>query len=50
MQDITHQNFEAELAKHFTAEGASYFATPEGTLELARFVKFVKVRGEKPKY
>ena len=43
-------NFEAELAKHFTAEGASYYATPQGTMELVRFAQFLKVCGEKPKY
>ena len=49
----THkENFEAELAKHFTPEGVAYFATDEGKAELAKFVDFVKTKQilvQKPK-
>ncbi len=41
-------NFEKELAKHFTPEGTSFFASPEGKPELARFLRFVEKRKLKP--
>ena len=41
--------FEEKLAEHYTVEGKAYFGTPEGALDLARFVRFVKVRKERPK-
>ena len=43
------QNFEAELAKHFTDEGKAYFATEEGKAELAKLVDYVKTKPVMPK-
>jgi len=37
-------NFERELAGHFTDAGKSYFVTEAGEKELAKFINFVKTR------
>jgi len=41
-------NFDRELASHFTDAGKSHFATKAGQKELAKFIDFVKTRKTNP--
>lgn len=49
MSNATKGEFEAELAKHFTEAGKTYFGTDEGKAELQKWVDFVKTKNAMPK-
>lgn len=45
---LDNGQLEANLERHFTAQGRKYFATPEGQAELARLVNYIRTHGIKP--